>query len=412
MYDVIVVGAGASGLLAAAVAGRRGLRVLLCDRNRRFGMKLRITGKGRCNLTNNCGIDEILENIPTGAKFLRSALSGFSPRDTMEMFEALGVPLKTERGRRVFPASNKAADVVGALWRYARDSGVTPRQCRVTDIEVSGGAVVGVADENGREDCRAAILCTGGMSYPHTGSTGDGYAIARRLGHSVSPASPSLVPLVVRGGVCGCLQGLALRNVRLRVYDSDAQGGKPLFDEQGELLFTHYGISGPLTLSASAHMRPRGGAGYTAVVDMKPALSEEKLDARILRDFLKNSNMDIQNALKGLMPAKMVPVVTALSGIPPDTKAHSVTREQRAVLRGLLKRLTLEIIGARPIEEAVITSGGVKLREIDPKTMQSKIARNLHFAGEILDADAYTGGFNLQIAWSTAVAAGRYVLAE
>jgi predicted Rossmann fold flavoprotein len=371
---------------------------------------LRITGKGRCNLTNACNIREALENVPTGAQFLQSAFNGFPPKSAMEFFESLGVPLKTERGGRVFPVSDKASDIVGALWRYARDCAVTPRRCRVTGIETSGGAVSGVAAGGEIEPCRAVILCTGGMSYPQTGSTGDGYDIAKRLGHSISPIKPSLVPLVARGEVCMLLEGLSLKNIRLSIRRAGKTDGKPIFDEMGELLFTQYGISGPLALSASAHMRDFGAAGYTAAIDLKPALDEDKLDARLLRDFAKHSNRDFANALYGLVPMRMAPVLVGLSGIPPNTKVHSVTREQRAALRGLLKRLTIDITGLRPIEEAVVTSGGVNLGEIDPKTMQSKLIRGLHFAGEIIDADAYTGGFNLQIAWSTAWAAGRHVL--
>jgi predicted Rossmann fold flavoprotein len=410
MYDVIVIGAGAAGLLASAEAGRRGLSVLLCDRNRRPGVKLRITGKGRCNLTNDCDIREALENIPTGSRFLQSAFSAFPPKSAMELFASLGVPLKTERGGRVFPVSDKAADVAGALWRYARDCAVTPRRCRVTGIEASGGAVSGIVAGGEREPCRAVILCTGGMSYPRTGSTGDGYAMAERLGHTIAPLKPSLVPLVARGELCGQLEGLSLKNVRLSIRRAGKTRAKPIFEELGELMFTQYGISGPLALSASAHMRDFGAAGYTAAIDIKPALDEDKLDARILRDFAKNANRDFANSLYGLVPMRMAPVLAAVSGIPPSTKVHSVTREQRAALRGLLKRLTFDITGLRPIEEAVITSGGVNLDEINPKTMQSKLTRGLYFAGEIIDADAYTGGFNLQIAWSTACAAGRNVL--
>jgi predicted Rossmann fold flavoprotein len=371
---------------------------------------LRITGKGRCNLTNNCRADETAESIPTGASFLRSALSGFTPGDAMALFESLGVPLKTERGSRVFPKSDKAGDIADALWRYARGGGVSLRRGRVTEIETVDGAVAGVVSGEGRERCRAVILCTGGLSYPSTGSTGDGYAMAARLGHAITPARPSLVPLVAEGDLCAELQGLALRNISLRIYAGDVSGGKPVFEDFGELLFTHFGISGPLALSASAHMRNFCGEGFRAVVDMKPALDERELDARIIRDLTRSPNTDFSNVARKLAPAKMAPVLARLSGILPGTKAHSVTRGQRTALRGLLKGFTLKITGARPIEEAIITSGGVRLDEIEPKTMKSKLVRGLHFAGEIIDADAYTGGFNLQIAWSTAYAAGRYVL--
>jgi predicted Rossmann fold flavoprotein len=407
MYDVIVVGAGAAGLLASATAASRGLNVLLYERNSLAGKKLRITGKGRCNLTNNCRAEEVLESITNGGRFLHSALSGFAPSDVMELFESLGVPLKTERGGRVFPVSDRAGDIADALWRRVSACGVEFRRGRVTGVKVSGGAVSGVAAGEARERCRAVILCTGGMSYPGTGSTGDGYVIASRLGHTVTPLRPSLAPLTARGDVCAGLSGLTLRNVRLRVHS--AGNKKPLFDGFGELLFTHFGISGPLALSASAHMREPEGAVYRAVIDLKPALSEDALDARIVRDFTKFSNKNFSNALAELVPGRMAPIIVKLSGIPPGAKVHSVTRAQRAVLLGLLKRFTLEITGARPIDEAVITSGGVSTREIDPRTMQSKLVRGLYFAGEIIDADAYTGGYNLQIAWSTAYAAGRSV---
>ncbi|MDR2665664.1 MAG: NAD(P)/FAD-dependent oxidoreductase [Oscillospiraceae bacterium] len=410
MYDVIVVGAGAAGLLASAEAGRRGLRVLLCERNRFPGAKLRITGKGRCNLTNDCGIREALDNIPTGSNFLQSAFNALPPKSAMELFESLGLPLKTERGGRVFPVSDRASDVVGALLRYARESGVATVRCRVTGLELSGGAVSGAVAGDRRIPCRSAVLCTGGMSYPQTGSTGDGYAIAERLGHTIMPIRPSLVPLVARGEMCARLEGLSLKNVRLAIHRVGKRGAKTIFDEMGELLFTHFGISGPLTLSASAHMGDFCDDSYTAVIDMKPALDEDKLDARILRDFAENANRDFVQMLRRLVPARMAPVIADAAGIPPNTKVHSVTRGQRAALRIALKRLTFEITGSRPIQEAVITSGGIKLSEIDPKTMQSKLVRGLHFAGEIIDADAYTGGFNLQIAWSTACAAGRNVL--
>jgi predicted Rossmann fold flavoprotein len=330
----------------------------------------------------------------------------------MSLFESIGVPLKTERGGRVFPESDKAGDVADALWRYARDRGVELKRCRVTEIEESGGEVAAVCAGDGRVRCRAVILCTGGASYPRTGSTGDGYAMAERLGHTVMPPKPSLVPLVAEGGMCAEMQGLTLRNVRLQIYGADKPDGRPVFEDFGELLFTHFGISGPLALSASAHMRDFGGGGYRAVVDMKPALDVKTLDARIVRDFTKYSNSAFSNVVTRLVPGKLAPVLVRLTGIPPDTKAHSVTREQRAALRGLLKEFTFDIAGTRPIDEAVITSGGVSLPELDPKTMQSKLVRGLYFAGEIIDADAYTGGFNLQIAWSTAYAAGRYVLPD
>ena len=407
MYDVIVVGGGAAGMMASSEAARRGLKVLLLEKNDRLGMKLRITGKGRCNVTNACTVREALDNIPTGGKFMQSALNAFTPADTAAFYEGLGVKLKTERGQRVFPESDKAEDVVMALRRHAEASGVTIRRGTARSILTEEGSVTGVKTDEDSIRCRSVILCTGGASYPLTGSTGDGYGLAAALGHTIVTPKPSLVPLEVPGELCGRMQGLSLKNVRLTVYDENR---KTVTVDFGEMLFTHFGVSGPLVLSASAHMRDFARHRYTLSVDLKPALDEKKLDARLLRDFEKYKNRDFSNALDELASKTMIPVLVELSGIPPGTKVHSITREQRRTLLTLFKDFRLEVTGPRPLTEAIITSGGVDTREIRPATMASKLVKNLHFAGEVIDVDAYTGGFNLQIAWSTAQAAGKHIL--
>jgi predicted Rossmann fold flavoprotein len=407
-FDVIVIGGGAAGMLAAAEAAKRGLKTALLEKNDRLGIKLRITGKGRCNLTNNCSVREVVENTPTGGAFLYSALSAFSPQDVMRYFTELSVPLKTERGNRVFPVSDRARDVAEALARQLEETGVEIHyKTTAHDIALNEtGAVRAVVTSRGELPCRAAILCTGGLSYPRTGSTGDGLRIAQRLGHTVIPPRPSLVPLEASPEICGRMQGLSLKNVALKVFDG---GKKPIYEDFGELLFTHFGVSGPLVLSASAHMREFDRKKYALSIDLKPALDEKELDARLLRDFEKYANRDFSNALGDLLPRLMIPVIVDLSGIPPQQKVHSITRQQRQALLGLLKSFTIDVIGPRPIDEAVITSGGVSTKEVSPKTMASKRVPGLYFAGEILDIDAYTGGFNLQIAWSTAYAAASHI---
>lgn len=408
-YDVVVIGGGAAGMLAAAVAARRGLRVLLLEKNDRLGVKLHITGKGRCNLTNDCTVREALENIPTGGLFLNSAFSGFTPKDTIEFFEKLGVPLKTERGNRVFPVSNMAGDVVAALKRACGVSGVDIKKGVAKALLTEDGRIKTVLTDEEKIDCKAAVLCTGGLSYPLTGSTGDGYKMAAALGHRIVAPKPSLVPLEASTDVCSRMQGLSLKNIRLTVRDG---GKKPVYEDFGEILFTHFGVSGPLVLSASAHMRDFTHKKYEIFLDLKPALDEKKLDARILRDFEKYANRDFSNALGDLASRMMIPVLVDLSGIPPQTKVNSVTRQQRAGLLSLFKSFKIEVTGPRPIEEAIITSGGVDVRDINPTTMESKIVGGLYFAGEIIDADAYTGGYNLQIAWSTAFAAASHIPIE
>lgn len=401
--QIVVAGAGAAGMMAAITAARAGGDVLLLEPNEKVGRKLYITGKGRCNVTNHCDLTGLMASIPRNGKFLYSTLSRFGPEEVMAFFEKLGVPLKTERGNRVFPCSDKAADIVDALFFELRRQGVTLLQDRVTGLTVEGERLTGVSLESGRVmNCRAFILATGGASYPRTGSTGDGYRLAEMAGHTVVPIRGSLVPLESGDPCCRQLQGLSLRNVCLRIRN---QRGKTVFQEQGELLFTHFGLSGPLVLSASAHME-FDRFQYTAHIDLKPALDEQKLDARLLRDFECRTNQDFGNVLDGLVPRSMVPVLVERTGIPPSTKVHDIRKEQRRALLEVLKDVAIPIAGTRPVEEAVVTAGGVAVGEVNPKTMESKKAAGLYFAGELLDVDGYTGGFNLQIAWSTGYAAG------
>lgn len=399
--DIVVIGGGAAGCMAALTAARKGASVILLERNQKLGRKLYITGKGRCNVTNDCAPDEVLKNIPHNGRFLTSSVTRFPPASVKELFTALGVKLKTERGNRVFPQSDKAADIIDALLMGLRRAGVEIREERAADIR-SAGDELRVHTERGEYRCKAVILATGGVSYPLTGSTGDGYQMAAALGHTIIPPKPSLVPLVAEGDLCRRMQGLSLRNVAIKVKNSKK---KVIYQEQGEMLFTHFGLSGPLILSASAHMRDFDKDHYTVWIDMKPALDEKTLDARILRDLGENPNREFHNVLDGLVPRLMVPVLVELTGIPDGTKANSVTREGRRRLLELLKNFPVEITGPRPVEEAIVTSGGIKVTEVDPKTMQSKLVKGVYFAGEVLDADAYTGGFNLQIAWSTGHAA-------
>ena len=399
--DAVVIGGGASGMMCSAVAAERGLDVILLEPNKILGRKLRITGKGRCNVTNNCDIKEFLTNIPGDGRFLYSALNRLSPRDTMELFEGLGLKLKTERGNRVFPVSDNANDVAGALQRYMHRSGVRIERCSAKHILTENSAVVGVQTDEGVIDCRATVICTGGLSYPLTGSKGAGYKMAQELGHTVTERRPSLVPLESDDEYCAQMQGFSLRNVTLSAFED----GKLIYKELGEMLFTHFGVSGPLVLSASSHMRNFGKANYTLSIDLKPALDEKKLDARLLRDFEKYANRDFANSLGDLAGKAMIPVLIELSGIPADTKVNSITREQRHALLTLFKNFRVSISGPRPIDEAIVTSGGVSTKEINPRTMESKLISGLHFAGEVMDLDAYTGGFNLQIAWSTAYTA-------
>jgi predicted Rossmann fold flavoprotein len=399
-YDGIVIGGGPAGMFAAITAAQRGQKVLLLERNDRLGKKLLITGKGRCNVTNNCPVDEVLKNVPRNGRFLYSALNAFPPDRIMDFCATNGCPLKTERGNRVFPVSDRSQSVLDALQRSMRQFGVTVRTDRVWKILAEDGAVCGVRGQNATYGCHWVILATGGLSYPTTGSTGDGYAMAEALGHTIVPAQGSLVPLETEGSDAPDMQGLSLRNVEVKLLDAK---GKKLFTDFGELLFTHFGVSGPTVLSASAHLK---GENCRLVIDLKPALDEGKLDARILRDLEMYKNRSMENALTDLLPRSMIPVVLRRLDIDPALQANSMTRQQRRSLVELLKAFSLIVTGKRPVAEAIITSGGVKVGEIDPKTMQSKKVSGLYFAGEIIDCDAYTGGFNLQIAWSTAYAAG------
>lgn len=402
-HQIIVAGAGAAGMMAAITAARAGASVLLVEPNEKVGRKLYITGKGRCNVTNSCNREEFLASVPCNGKFLYSVISRFGPAETMAFFEKLGVPLKTERGNRVFPRSDRSADIIDALFFEMRRLGVTLLHDRVAELAVENGCIIGVCTgQNGLLRGDAVILATGGASYPRTGSTGDGYRLARQAGHTITPIRGSLVPLESDDPACGRLQGLSLRNVELRVRD---QKGKTAYREQGELLFTHFGLSGPLVLSASAHL-DFGKNSYTAHIDLKPALDEQKLEARLLRDLEERANQNFSTLLGGLVPQSMIPVMVERTGIPADQKAHDIRREQRRRLLEMLKDFAIELKGVRPVEEAIVTSGGVKVSEVDPKTMESKKLPGLYIAGELLDVDAYTGGFNLQIAWSTGYAAG------
>ena len=401
---VVVIGGGAAGMMAALHAARAGAAVTLFERGERTGRKLRITGKGRCNVTNDCTREAFFDHIPHGARFLYAAYSRFSPQDTMAFFEELGVPLKTERGNRVFPASDRAGDIADALFRACLDAGVRPVTGRVLSVLAGNGQVTGVRAGEQTYPAGAVIVATGGCSYPKTGSDGDGYRFAAALGHTVHPPVPSLVPLVEEGRFCAVAQGLTLKNVRLSVKENGS--GKTVFAEQGELLFTHFGLSGPLTLSASAHLDGVTPGKYTAYIDLKPALDEKTLDARLLTDFEKYKNRDFINALSDLLPQKLIGPMVARSGIDGREKVNAVTKEQRRRLLSLLKALPVPIAGTRPLDEAIVTRGGVATDEVVPGTMASKRVKGLYFAGEVLDADACTGGFNLQIAFSTAVLAG------
>lgn len=403
--ELVVVGGGPAGMMCAYTAASRGIDTLLLEPNRQLGRKLRITGKGRCNITNNCDIKEFMRNIPADGRFLYSALNRFPPEAVITFFEQHGLNVKTERGNRVFPVSDNANDVAGTMAHICERAGVRVVHERAKRLHVKNGAVAGVELEGGLVSCNAVCVCTGGLSYPLTGSTGDGYAFARTAGHTVTPLHPSLVPLECAEDYCGEMQGFSLKNVALSVFEDD----KLIYKEQGEMLFTHFGVSGPLVLSASAHMRNFDSSQYRLEIDLKPALDEKKLDARILRDFEKYANREFKNALCDLAGYTMIPVLIRLSQIPEDTKVNSITREQRMMLLHLFKAFTLTVTGTRPIDEAIVTSGGVCTKEINPRTMESKLVSGLYFAGEVLDVDGYTGGFNLQIAWATGYVAGNSI---
>ena len=404
---VIVIGGGAAGLFASISAAENGADVILFEKNDRLGKKLRITGKGRCNVTNDCSVEEFLTNVPTNPRFLYSALDCFDTQDTKDFFENEGVPLKTERGKRVFPVSDKAEDIVSALARACSDRGVKIIHEKVLSISIDNdkNKISGVRTEGGEYFADAVIVCTGGMSYHRTGSDGDGYKFAKSASHTVTPLLPSLVPIVCAGKLCPSLQGLSLKNVSLRIIDKKSQN--EIFSDFGEMMFTHFGITGPMVLSASAHVPDITSGRYEIRIDLKPALDEKTLDARVLSDFSKYANRDLINSLDDLLPKKLIAPVISLSQIDPRKKTNSITREERKALIEVLKAIKLSPIGFRPIDEAIITKGGVATTEINPKTMESKKCKGIYFAGEVIDLDAYTGGFNLQIAFSTGRLAGR-----
>ena len=401
-FDGIIIGGGPAGMYAAIIAAQQGQKVCLLERNDRLGKKLLITGKGRCNVTNNCTEQEILQNIPRNGRFLYSAMAACPPQKVMGFFEDHGCALKTERGNRVFPVSDKSQTVLDCLQNELRRQKVTVRTARVKKILTENGCVCGVQTD--REELRASwvILATGGLSYPTTGSTGDGYAMAAQLGHTITQTEGSLVPLETAGDDCQQMQGLSLRNVGVKLIN---EKNKVLFKDFGELLFTHFGVSGPTVLSASAHMK----GDCRLIIDLKPALDESKLDSRILRDLEMYKNRSMENALTDLLPRSMITVILRRCQIASDMQANSLTKQQRRALVENLKAFSVQITGKRPVAEAIITSGGVKVSEIDPKTMESKLVQGLYFAGEIIDCDAYTGGFNLQIAWATAYVAAMAV---
>ena len=402
-YDGIVIGGGPAGMFAAITAANRGQKVLLLERNDRLGKKLLITGKGRCNVTNDCSGQEVLQNTPRNGKFLYSAMNAFPPEKAMAFFEENGCALKTERGNRVFPVTDKSQSVLECLQKELRRQQVVVKTARVKEIITEAGIARGVRTQNETIRSKWVILATGGASYPTTGSTGDGYAMAALLGHTVVAPQGSLVPLETAGHDCQDMQGLALRNCGVKLLNAK---GKVLYKDFGELLFTHFGVSGPTVLSASCHLK---GEGCRLVIDLKPALEDNKLDDRIQRDLELYKNRSMENALTDLLPRSMIPVILRRLEIDPNLQANSLTKQKRRGLVELLKAFSVEITGKRPVAEAIITSGGIRVSEIDPKTMQSKKVPGLYFAGEIIDCDAYTGGFNLQIAWATAHAAGMSV---
>ena len=400
--DGIVIGGGPAGMMAAITAAQAGANVLLLDKNDRLGKKLLITGKGRCNVTNDCTAQEVLQNTPRNGKFLYSVMSAFPPESAMAFFRANGCELKTERGQRVFPVSDKSQSVLDALQRALRQQKVNVHSQKAEHILVEDGKVAGVKTNQGILACNWVILATGGASYPATGSTGDGYRMAKELGHTIIEPQGSLVPLETAGEDCQRMQGLALRNVAVKLLNPK---GKAVYKDFGEMLFTHFGISGPTVLSASAHIGK--GEGWKLRIDLKPALEENKLDDRILRDLELYQNRSMENALTDLLPRSMIPLVQDRIGVAHDLQANSFTKTNRRALVETLKGFDVEITGKRPVSEAIITTGGVKVSEIDPKTMASKKIPGLYFAGEVIDCDAYTGGFNLQIAWATGFAAGK-----
>lgn len=394
---IAVVGGGASGLFASALLGKNGHNVTVFEKKEKVGRKIVITGKGRCNITNDCSVDEFFDNIPRNAKFLNSAIRSFTPKDLIEVFnEELGLETKTERGKRVFPASDNALDVVDKLYSFCKNHKVKFIHETVNEVGSSSGECVDfIKTSKGRYDFDKIVIATGGVSYPKTGSSGDGYKFAEKLGHVIEEIEPSLVALTTNDSDIPELMGLSLKNVTVKLFQND----KLIYSDMGEMLFTHFGVSGPLILSASAHIVKK--TQHKIMIDLKPALDEETLDKRILRDFDSNINKDFQNSLGDLLPRKLIPVIVRRTGINPHEKVNFITREQRKKLVFILKNFEVKISGKASIDEAIVTRGGVCVKEVNPKTLESKKIKNLYFIGEVLDVDAYTGGFNLQIAWST-----------
>lgn len=405
MKKTVVIGGGAAGLMAAAESAKSGNEAVIIEKNLKCARKVMITGKGRCNVTNACfELDELISNVPRNPRFLYSAFSAFMPYDTMAFFEELGVPLKTERGNRVFPVSDKACDIVDALVKNAKNCGVKTFHGTVQNFEISDNRITAVVLDNGEKiECDSVAVCTGGKSYPATGSTGDGYRLAKSVGHTVTDIYPALVPIVCSNNFIPSLQGLSLKNISIKLI----KNGKTVYTDFGEMLFTHFGVSGPVILSASSHMDGKDCSGYTISIDLKPALDFTQLDKRIQRDFSEMHNKDFINSLSKLLPKKIIPVIVSLSGISASKKVNEITRQERHNLVNLIKNFEITVSSLFDIDAAVITRGGISVKEIDPKTMKSKIIDNLSFAGEVIDVDAYTGGFNLQIAFSTGVLCGR-----
>ncbi len=407
--DCIVIGAGAAGMMCASLLGRKGLKVMLAEHGAGCGRKLAITGKGRCNVTNNCDVQTVMNNIPRNPKFMFSSLCGFSPADTMEFFEGLGVKLKTERGNRVFPVSDSAKEIVAALCDELRRTGVNVVYDEAVELIIENGVVKGVRTQQGEYLAKSVVVACGGRSYPKTGSTGDGYKFAKQAGHTITAITPSLCPVVTaEHEECAGAMGLSLKNVTLSLYEQGKK--KPLYSELGEMLFTHFGLSGPLVLSASAHIADVNKKHYRFEIDLKPALSDKQIDDRILRDFSQFENREFANSLVKLLPSKLIPIVVKRSAIAHDKRVNQITREERQALVHTIKHLDYTLLRLRPIDEAIITRGGVKVSEIDPKTMQSKLCEGLYFIGEVLDVDAYTGGFNLQIAFATAHSCAQHII--
>ncbi len=402
---VLVIGAGPAGMMAAGVCAQNGANVTLIEKNELVGRKLRITGKGRCNITNACDESSFISNVTSNGKFLYSAINNFNSYDTIDFFKEHGMEVKIERGNRVFPQSDKAIDVVNVLKSFVKDSGCKILNKRAKELLTCDGICKGIiTDRKEKIFSDAVIIATGGKSYPRTGSTGDGYKMAKAVGHSIESLQPSLVPLECKNNWCSELQGLSLRNVQIELVDNDLN--KVIYKDFGEMIFTHFGVSGPIILSASTHIKNINSKNYSIKIDLKPALTQEQLDKRLMKDFSKYINRDFGNSLGDLLPRKLIPIIVKLSGVPETLKCNQITKDMRRNLIDILKGLIIDIKDFRPIEEAIVTSGGIKTSEINPKTMESKIVKELYFAGEVMDVDAYTGGFNLQIAFSTGYLAG------